>query len=126
MRPILSILLAMAFLPAVAAPGHAETSPDWGPWAFNHWGWGHMAFGGVTMLLGWGHMAFGGVTMLLVWGGIILVIALLLRGLGAFRTRGEPGGPSRATALEVLQERYARGEIDKPEYEERRATLTAR
>jgi putative membrane protein len=112
MRPTVSILLAMAALSALAAPGIAETSSDWGPGRFNDWGWGHMAFGGATMLL--------------VWGGVILVIVLLVRGLGGFRTSGEPAGPARQTALEVLQERYARGEIDKQEYEERRGTLTAR
>ena len=48
--------------------------------------------------------------MLLVWGGIILLVVLLVRRLDLFGPR-EGGPASRQTALEVLQERYARGEM---------------
>lgn len=34
------------------------------------------------------------------------------------------GDPTRS-ALQILNERYARGEIQKPEYEERKATILA-
>jgi len=73
------------------------------------WGWGGMMIG-------------GGFMMLIVWGGIILLIVLLLWGLGGLNApRGS--SPSRQTPLEILQERYARGEIDKQEYDDRRKTL---
>lgn len=67
---------------------------------------------------GWGHMAYGGWMMIVFWGGIVLAILLLARafGSGAF-------GPRRQSALDILQERFARGEIDKAEYEERRRTI---
>jgi putative membrane protein len=60
--------------------------------------------------------------MIIFWGGIILLVVLLARWLGG--SRQSDSRPPRQTALEILQERYARGEIDKAEYDERRKTLT--
>jgi len=37
---------------------------------------------------------------------------------------GAPGSPGPNDPLEILQQRYARGEIDDEEYERRRKTLT--
>jgi putative membrane protein len=102
--------LSAAILTAVSTPALAQTARDWpGPY-FGGWGWGHMAFGGITMVL--------------VWIGIILLIVFLVRGLGGLSSPRETH-PPRQSALEVLQERYARGEINKEEYEERRRTLAA-
>jgi len=61
---------------------------------------------------GWG-MGFGWIFMLLFWGLIILGIAALVRWLWSVNTRGA----LPKTALEILQVRYARGEIDREEYE---------
>lgn len=66
---------------------------------------------------GWGHMVNGGWMMVTFWGGIILAVFLLARAFGS----GRPG--QRHSALDILQERFARGEIDKAEYEERRRTI---
>jgi putative membrane protein len=59
------------------------------------------------------------------WGGLLALILLgirwLLRQNAADRYR--PAPPSEDTALELLRQRYARGEIDGAEYEERRRTL---
>lgn len=72
---------------------------------------------------GWGGMMLGGgLAMIVFWGGIILLVVLLARWIGGGPRQGE-SHPPRQTALEILQERYARGEIDKAEYEERRKTL---
>ena len=79
--------------------------------------WGHM------MSWGWGHMMFGGVMMIVFWGGIILLIVLLVRSFGG----GKLGGlsaPPRATPLDILKERFAKGEIDKKEYDARRKALS--
>lgn len=71
---------------------------------------------------GWG--GFGGLMMLVFWGGLILLGALLVRGFsgwGGGHTSGTTGGSNRA--MEVLKERYARGEITKEQYEDMRRDL---
>ncbi|GAA5174598.1 SHOCT domain-containing protein [Modicisalibacter zincidurans] len=70
---------------------------------------------------GWGHMLFGGLMMVLFWGIVIALIILLVRSLT--RGRGVPPSQQRPTALNILQERYARGEIDREEYEQCRRDL---
>jgi len=67
-------------------------------------------------------MLFGGLMMVLFWGGIIALIVSSMRGRN--RNEGEAVFQQRPTPLEFLQERYARGEIDKREYEERRKDLS--
>jgi putative membrane protein len=74
------------------------------------WGMGGMLFG-------------GGLLMLVFWGAVIVLIVLLVGRLGGLGPPDSMGRP-RSTALDILQERYARGEIDKQEYDERRRTLT--
>ncbi len=63
------------------------------------WAWG---FGAIMMVLFWGAI---------VWGGLFL-----------WRRPGQRGaaGPD---AVETLRERFARGEIDRTEFEERQADL---
>lgn len=61
--------------------------------------------------------------------GIVLVVVLLLRGSdgGASRAGGSAppsgSGAGRTRAQEILDERYARGELSDEEYEERRRHL---
>ena len=70
---------------------------------------------------GWGWGLFGFLHMFLWWILIILGIVVLARWIfgGAHRHHGH--GEDRALA--ILRERYARGEIDKAEYEARRKDL---
>ncbi len=56
----------------------------------------------------------------LIW---IVLVALAIRWIVFGRRRWAPSGVERARG--ILAERYARGEIDRLEYEERRAALTA-
>lgn len=70
-----------------------------------------------------GWMGFGGGFMWLVWlasiiGVIFLVKALVGGGSGGNRARN----PS---PLEILEQRYARGEIDKEEFEQKRSDLAS-
>jgi len=77
---------------------------------------------------GWQRLVFGGLMMLLVWGGLIALAVLVVRALTrpVSRQPGGSGGPSGSTidrALEILKERYARGEITKDQYESMRRDL---
>ncbi|MDN3935838.1 MULTISPECIES: SHOCT domain-containing protein [unclassified Arthrobacter] len=85
-------------------------------WYGNGWGLG-----------GWIVMAL---LMLIFWGGVITVVVLLLRrphhpGHG-FPERGFPEQPAHDDAERILNERFARGEIDEQELTARRAALRRR
>lgn len=74
--------------------------------------------------IGWGWMLFGGLMMLLFWGSLIALVWFLFRttvGRGATNRDSDSGSPQ--SALEILKERYARGEISKAEYEEMRRDI---
>ena len=73
---------------------------------------------------GWGHMLFGSPMMVLFWGGIILVIVLAVRWLCGRSSHGSAPPASRKRALDILQERFARGEIDKEDFKERKRLLS--
>ena len=79
--------------------------------------WGYDGFG-----FGWGGMGIG---MLLFWALIIAVVVVLVRGLGGARSVASEARPRERTALDILGERYARGEIDKNEFEQKRRDLSA-
>lgn len=77
---------------------------------------------------GWGWMMMGGFMMLLFWGGLIVLLILAVRAFtsgGSHSSTAAPpsGQATGSTALDVLKERYARGEITKAEYEEMRETI---
>lgn len=71
--------------------------------------------------MGWGFL--GAVSMLLWWALIILGIAVLIKWLIGGSARGERASSGRA--LEILKERYARGEIGKDEFEQKKRDLSA-
>lgn len=80
---------------------------------------GGYGYGYGSMMMGhdmWWHPLIS-----LLWAVVVLVIALaLIRNWRGRHCRGHRGG-----ALEMLRERYAKGEISTAEYEERKKTLTA-
>jgi putative membrane protein len=103
----------VALLPGVA---WAQASPD-----LDRYGWGpHMTgWGG-----GWFGMILGPIFMILVLALVIAVAVLLVRWLGGSWQAGAPHQPPPArTPLDILKERFARGEIDKEVFEERRRVL---
>lgn len=71
---------------------------------------------------GWGGMGFGGVGMLLFWGLIVVVVVLLAWSFVG-RSSGARESGSAKTALDIIRERYAKGEIDKEEFEQKRHDL---
>jgi putative membrane protein len=68
-----------------------------------------MAWGGVA--IGWGFVA------ITFWPLLIALVVLLVLG------RRTPAQDSRGAAVRVLEERYARGEITREDFLERRAVL---
>ena len=77
---------------------------------FGNWGYGGPGFFGM------------GLGMLLFWALIIGGVIVLLRWLagGGARRASPPEAPG---ALEILAQRYARGEIAREEYEQKRRAL---
>ncbi len=89
-------------------------------------GWFGYGYGSQMGVLGW----IGPVMMLLFWALILFGIVVLIRYL-LVQTRQHQGRPgdsftdsSGKDALAILQERFARGEIDASEYEEKKRILT--
>lgn len=72
---------------------------------------------------GWGsHMIFGPLMMVLFIAAIVVLVVLAFRWLGGAPppTQSTPAGK---TPLDILKERFARGEIDTAEFEERKRAL---
>lgn len=72
------------------------------------------------MMWGWREGSwFALVFMVLFWAGVIALVVWAVRQSGS--ASSAVAGPSRA--LDILEERFARGEIDLEEFESRRAAL---
>lgn len=73
---------------------------------------------------GWGMGGYSMVFMVLFWVVLIAGVVLLVRYLMT-STRGVSGTAKdeRSNALDILKERYARGEIDKEEFEEKKKDI---
>jgi putative membrane protein len=70
----------------------------------------------------WQYGGFGGfgmIFMLLFWVGIVVLVVWGVRNLGNNRTERDISN----RGLEILEERYARGEIDTDEFNRRRSEL---
>ena len=113
----MSKIFQFAFVLAIAA---LSTLPGD---AFAQWGgyeWGH----GPGMM-GWGYGMgwFGMIIMAAFWIAVIVGIVFLIRWLVIFtRTEGHKADPEDS-ALGILKRRYARGEINKDEFEEKKRDL---
>ena len=114
---ILLFIALMAPLQALSQtqPPTAPQSPQWygpGPWMMwgNGYGWQYWWICPLMMLF-----------MIVVFGAMFFGVR---RSWGDGSHRREPPwrGPGHS-ALQILSERFARGEIQKDEYEERKATI---
>lgn len=72
---------------------------------------------------GWGGWIIGGLIMLLFWGGLIALIFFSIRAFTGSGQKQSGAMTAGETALDILKRRYARGEIDKDEYETMRRDI---
>ena len=63
---------------------------------------------------GQGGMIFGGIMMLLFWGGLIALIVWVVRSITS--RNGDRARSLEPGAREILDRRYAQGEISRDEY----------
>lgn len=77
---------------------------------------------GALGSMGMGSMGMGGALGWSMWLFWILLFGLLIWGVYRLTTRA-PSRSTRDTPLDVLQRRYAKGDLSTEEYEERKRVL---
>ncbi len=102
-RTLIGVLTCLS--PSVAA---AQDRPWHGEWGM-HPMWGVWGMWGIGMML----------MMLVFWGAVIVGVVLGIRWLVS---QGRESRPTDA-ALDILRQRYARGDINKEEFETRKRDL---
>ncbi len=107
MRPNLWLATLLCF----AAPTAALAQQPQGYWPYMMWDGG------------WHGWFFGPIMMIVFIAVAVVVVVLLVRWLGGPGHGAVPYHPPGKTPLDILKERFARGEIDKEEFEERRRAL---
>jgi len=101
MKQIITTAVTILFLqPSLLMANSAQMM---GNWDDHSMGW----FGGM----GW-------ISMLFFWGLVILLIIALIKWIMTPKTS------SALSALEILKARYAKGEIDKQEFENKKKDLS--
>ncbi len=123
MRPVKTLIIYItAFVPFLSIlftgpPAFAQPGGYGGYGGYGGWGMGSGMMGGYGM--GW----FGGILMIVFWILIIVGLVFLIKWLIQSTGRDKTTGNGENRALEILKERYARGEIDKEEFETKKKDL---
>lgn len=112
-KVLVQAVAALSVLPGTVwaqaqAPSDGERYYGWGP---HMMGWGGGGYG----------MIFGPLFMILFLAVLVALAVVLARWLGGGPWLGTY--PPARTPLDILKERFARGEIDKAEFEDRRRVL---
>ncbi len=100
MRKLISAGAALSLLTGVA---YCHGNDDW-----------HMG--------GWPMMG-GGMWCLVFWIVVAIIVVLLIVLAVRYLTARGPAGKAEKSSLEILKERYAKGEISKAEFEEMKKDL---
>ena len=117
MKPVrtlsLFIIVSILFLsiPLTWNQAYAQTG--------QYGGWGM----GTGMMGGWGMGWFGGIFIVVFWILILVGLVFLIKWLIQSTSRDQANGRGFSRAVEILKERYARGEIDKDEFESKKKDL---
>ncbi len=93
----------------------------------NAYAQGYGGWGMGPGMMGWG-MGYGGgwlwtILMVVFWIAVIVGIVLLIRWLILSTKTTTTHQRQEESALDILKKRYARGEIDKEEFEQRKKDL---
>ena len=112
MTQVLTRLMILSLVGSASLAARAQTLQD------HPYGW----HGGGD----WSHMMFGPLMMLVFVAIVIVVVVLAIRWLGGVGhgATADPHPRSGKTPIVILEERFASGEIDKDEFEERRRILS--
>ncbi len=105
MRRMALLVIILGLVPNVA----------WAQDRTYEWGWGMHPMWGM-----WGIWGIGMMLMMLVFWGV--VITGIVFGIRWLVSQGH--GSRSDTALDILRQRYARGEINKEEFEAKKRDLT--
>ncbi len=82
---------------------------------------GHGMMGGFGMGYGMGWIGF--IMMIAFWILIVVGIVFVIRWLAASTNAAKIAPASGETPVDILEKRYARGEIDSKEFEEKKKFL---
>lgn len=66
---------------------------------------------------------WGGLAMIVWWALVVAAIVFVVRWASGCRHRGSCHAGDEKSPMEILKERYAKGEIDRREFEEKKKDL---
>ena len=78
--------------------------------------------GNESMMMGWGGMFFGPLMMIGFFALFVFVVVMIIK---AVSNKGPDQSASDDPSLSLLKKRYAAGEIDAAEYQDRKHQLEA-
>lgn len=90
-------------------------------------GYGYGGYGPGWMMGGWGgYGSFGMIIWIVILVAVVALVVWLVRSVAAPTAHHLPPWERRSPGLDVLEERYARGEIKRDEYLEKRRDILGR
>lgn len=111
---LLSCVRAFILLFAILLPWNQVLAQQGGAGGWNM---------GPGMMGNWGMGWFGMIFMMTFWVLLIVGLVFLIKWLIQTTSNGKTGGSTGSRAVDILKERYARGEIDKAEFDVKKKGL---